>query len=101
MGEDALYIHFFIKALVACSRLMSNKQLIVNVSYGEENGWMCKEDFADFVWVLDPIDGTKSFITGICQHNYWLLCNDYDTFLVSLVVAYNCILIQENPCLEL
>ncbi|XP_042004228.1 bifunctional phosphatase IMPL2, chloroplastic-like [Salvia splendens] len=32
--------------------------------YGEENGWMCKEDFADFVWVLDPIDGTKSFITG-------------------------------------
>ncbi|KAL0334701.1 UNVERIFIED_CONTAM: Bifunctional phosphatase IMPL2, chloroplastic [Sesamum radiatum] len=32
--------------------------------YGEENGWKCKEDFADFVWVLDPIDGTKSFITG-------------------------------------
>ncbi|KAI3446145.1 hypothetical protein Pfo_002810 [Paulownia fortunei] len=32
--------------------------------YGEENGWRCKEDFADFVWVLDPIDGTKSFITG-------------------------------------
>ncbi|KAK6159499.1 hypothetical protein DH2020_006813 [Rehmannia glutinosa] len=32
--------------------------------YGEENGWSCKEDFADFVWVLDPIDGTKSFITG-------------------------------------
>ncbi|GER42277.1 inositol-1-monophosphatase [Striga asiatica] len=32
--------------------------------YGEENGWRCKQDFADFVWVLDPIDGTKSFITG-------------------------------------
>lgn len=32
--------------------------------YGEENGWRCKEEFADFVWVLDPIDGTKSFITG-------------------------------------
>ncbi|EYU37825.1 hypothetical protein ABFS82_02G020600 [Erythranthe guttata] len=32
--------------------------------FGEENGWKCKEDFADFVWVLDPIDGTKSFITG-------------------------------------
>lgn len=32
--------------------------------FGEENGWRCKEDFADFVWVLDPIDGTKSFITG-------------------------------------
>ncbi|CAH9114750.1 unnamed protein product [Cuscuta epithymum] len=32
--------------------------------YGEENGWKSKEEVADFVWVLDPIDGTKSFITG-------------------------------------
>ncbi|KAK7842315.1 bifunctional phosphatase IMPL2, chloroplastic [Quercus suber] len=32
--------------------------------YGEENGWRCTEKFSDFVWVLDPIDGTKSFITG-------------------------------------
>lgn len=32
--------------------------------YGEENGWRCKEKFSDYVWVLDPIDGTKSFITG-------------------------------------
>lgn len=32
--------------------------------FGEENGWRCKEEFSDFVWVLDPIDGTKSFITG-------------------------------------
>ncbi|KAH7658830.1 inositol-phosphate phosphatase / L-galactose 1-phosphate phosphatase / histidinol-phosphatase protein [Dioscorea alata] len=32
--------------------------------FGEENGWRCKETSADFVWVLDPIDGTKSFITG-------------------------------------
>lgn len=32
--------------------------------YGEENGWRCKEKSADYVWVLDPIDGTKSFITG-------------------------------------
>ncbi|XP_054777611.1 bifunctional phosphatase IMPL2, chloroplastic-like isoform X2 [Prosopis cineraria] len=31
--------------------------------YGEEKGW-CKESSADYVWVLDPIDGTKSFITG-------------------------------------
>ncbi|CDO97022.1 unnamed protein product [Coffea canephora] len=32
--------------------------------YGEEKGWRCKEKVADYVWVLDPIDGTKSFITG-------------------------------------
>lgn len=36
----------------------------LNFSYGEENGWRCKEKTADYVWVLDPIDGTKSFITG-------------------------------------
>ncbi|XVF67759.1 hypothetical protein PTKIN_Ptkin10aG0147900 [Pterospermum kingtungense] len=32
--------------------------------YGEEKGWRCKLESADYVWVLDPIDGTKSFITG-------------------------------------
>ncbi|KAM7277088.1 hypothetical protein ACFE04_018954 [Oxalis oulophora] len=32
--------------------------------FGEENGWRCKHKSADYVWVLDPIDGTKSFITG-------------------------------------
>ncbi|ERM98754.1 hypothetical protein AMTR_s00082p00120830 [Amborella trichopoda] len=32
--------------------------------YGEENGWRSSERTADYVWVLDPIDGTKSFITG-------------------------------------
>ncbi|KAJ1413553.1 Inositol monophosphatase-like [Sesbania bispinosa] len=32
--------------------------------YGEEYGWRCKEKSAEYVWVLDPIDGTKSFITG-------------------------------------
>ncbi|XP_078429194.1 inositol monophosphatase family protein [Wolffia australiana] len=32
--------------------------------FGEENGWRCRENSADYVWVLDPIDGTKSFITG-------------------------------------
>ncbi|KAF8109559.1 hypothetical protein N665_0094s0028 [Sinapis alba] len=32
--------------------------------YGEEKGWRCKDESADYVWVLDPIDGTKSFITG-------------------------------------
>ncbi|KAI8554229.1 hypothetical protein RHMOL_Rhmol05G0082200 [Rhododendron molle] len=30
---------------------------------GEEGGWRCKEKFADYVWVLDPIDGTASSIT--------------------------------------
>ncbi|CAM8987201.1 hypothetical protein QQ045_008304 [Rhodiola kirilowii] len=32
--------------------------------FGEESGWRCANESADYVWVLDPIDGTKSFITG-------------------------------------
>ncbi|KAF6144193.1 hypothetical protein GIB67_004866 [Kingdonia uniflora] len=40
------------------------KEIFVVCSFGEENGWMCKEKTAEYVWVLDPIDGTKSFITG-------------------------------------
>uniref|UniRef100_I1QMW3 Uncharacterized protein n=1 Tax=Oryza glaberrima TaxID=4538 RepID=I1QMW3_ORYGL len=32
--------------------------------FGEENGWRCIEKSDDYVCVLDPIDGTKSFITG-------------------------------------
>ncbi|XP_055815674.1 bifunctional phosphatase IMPL2, chloroplastic [Solanum dulcamara] len=32
--------------------------------YGEEKGWRFLEETAEYVWVLDPIDGTKSFITG-------------------------------------
>uniref|UniRef100_A0A0E0EQR8 Uncharacterized protein n=1 Tax=Oryza meridionalis TaxID=40149 RepID=A0A0E0EQR8_9ORYZ len=36
------------------------------IHFGEENGWRCIEKSDDYVCVLDPIDGTKSFITGIC-----------------------------------
>jgi len=32
--------------------------------YGEEYGQIRVDDSAEFVWVLDPVDGTKSFITG-------------------------------------
>lgn len=45
-------------------RLKLNLGFPLNCSYGEENGWRCKEKNTDYVWVLDPIDGTKSFITG-------------------------------------
>lgn len=40
------------------------EELPTHAIFGEENGWRCKESSADYVWVLDPIDGTKSFITG-------------------------------------
>lgn len=43
-------------------------------SYGEEKGWRCKEEIAEYVWVLDPIDGTKSFITGTCLSFPYQLC---------------------------
>lgn len=40
------------------------KICLLGDSYGEEKGWRCQEETAEYVWVLDPIDGTKSFITG-------------------------------------
>ncbi|OEL33629.1 Bifunctional phosphatase IMPL2, chloroplastic [Dichanthelium oligosanthes] len=40
------------------------KSFPTHAIFGEENGWRCSENSADYVWVLDPIDGTKSFITG-------------------------------------
>ncbi|CAD6232276.1 unnamed protein product [Miscanthus lutarioriparius] len=40
------------------------KSFPTHAIFGEENGWRCTESSADYVWVLDPIDGTKSFITG-------------------------------------
>jgi len=40
------------------------KSFPTHAIFGEENGWRCAEDSADYVWILDPIDGTKSFITG-------------------------------------
>ena len=43
---------------------MQLQNLLESCSFGEENGWRCVEDSADYVWILDPIDGTKSFITG-------------------------------------
>lgn len=45
-----------------CSIVMKN--FPTHSIFGEENGWRCKENSADYVWVLDPIDGTKSFVTG-------------------------------------
>jgi inositol-phosphate phosphatase/L-galactose 1-phosphate phosphatase/histidinol-phosphatase len=32
--------------------------------YGEEAGLYMPEGKTEYDWVLDPIDGTKSFITG-------------------------------------
>uniref|UniRef100_A0A7N0ZWR2 histidinol-phosphatase n=1 Tax=Kalanchoe fedtschenkoi TaxID=63787 RepID=A0A7N0ZWR2_KALFE len=40
------------------------EKLPLHAVFGEESGWRCARESADYVWVLDPIDGTKSFITG-------------------------------------
>jgi len=55
-----------------------------NYSYGEENGWRCKEKVAEYVWVLDPIDGTKSFITGIYLHI------SYEIKVMKFQLKYSC-----------
>ena len=49
--------------LAMCSLL--NQVVPDHGVYGEEGGMKHGSgEGADFLWVLDPIDGTKSFITG-------------------------------------
>ncbi|KAI5673153.1 hypothetical protein M9H77_13517 [Catharanthus roseus] len=36
--------------------------------YWEENGWRCKDKIAYYVWVLDPIDGTKSLLQSVVSN---------------------------------
>jgi inositol-phosphate phosphatase/L-galactose 1-phosphate phosphatase/histidinol-phosphatase len=32
--------------------------------FGEEQGYLAGGSSSEYLWVIDPIDGTKSFITG-------------------------------------
>ncbi len=34
--------------------------------FGEEQGYLAGNGSSEWLWVIDPIDGTKSFITGAC-----------------------------------
>ena len=55
------------KAEEAMSNLIKDKFPDHSV-FGEELGMHTPEGDSQYLWVLDPIDGTKSFITGAC-HN--------------------------------
>jgi inositol-phosphate phosphatase/L-galactose 1-phosphate phosphatase/histidinol-phosphatase len=44
-------------------RALLNKQVPSHGIFGEEHG--AERTDAEYVWVLDPIDGTKAFITGL------------------------------------
>lgn len=45
--------------------------------FGEEEGLHLPKECSGFLWVLDPIDGTKSFITGV--HHAQLDCECHST----------------------
>lgn len=47
----------------AAIRKLINERFPEHGIIGEEFG--CERDDADFVWVIDPIDGTRSFISGL------------------------------------
>lgn len=59
------------------------KICLLGDSYGEEKGWRCQEETAEYVWVLDPIDGTKSFITGTCLSFSYQVCSTYSSTIHS------------------
>ena len=45
-------------------RVIINKKFPKHKIYGEEFGMEKNASEAEFLWIIDPIDGTKSFITG-------------------------------------
>jgi histidinol-phosphatase len=51
------------RAAEAAMRRLINARFPAHGIFGEEYGR--ERDDAEFVWVLDPIDGTKSFISGV------------------------------------
>ncbi|XP_057847052.2 bifunctional phosphatase IMPL2, chloroplastic isoform X2 [Cryptomeria japonica] len=52
------------RAAEEAMRSVISEHFPTHAIYGEENGWTCNGENAEYIWVLDPIDGTKSFITG-------------------------------------
>lgn len=45
------------------------------------------EGGSDYVWVLDPIDGTKSFITGDLQNHSFSLMSPFLCTIVHRILA--------------
>lgn len=45
-------------------REILKKEVPEHCIYGEEQGMDADESASGYLWVLDPIDGTRSFITG-------------------------------------
>lgn len=55
-------------------RQLASERFPSHEIFGEEGGMQAgkgNEGGPSYLWVLDPIDGTKSFITGLLHH---LLC---------------------------
>lgn len=62
--EDLSPVTIADQAAEQAMRSLISKRFPSHAIFGEEWGLDAPEGDFDFVWVLDPIDGTKSFITG-------------------------------------
>jgi inositol-phosphate phosphatase/L-galactose 1-phosphate phosphatase/histidinol-phosphatase len=62
--EDLSPVTIADRAAEEVMRAIISEHFPTHAIFGEENGWTSKEENAEYIWVLDPIDGTKSFITG-------------------------------------
>lgn len=62
--EDLSPVTIADQAAEQAMRSLISKRFPSHAIFGEEWGLDAPEGGSDFVWVLDPIDGTKSFITG-------------------------------------
>lgn len=51
----------------AAMRKLLGEQVPDHCIYGEEQGMGADDSGSGYLWVLDPIDGTRSFITGLLR----------------------------------
>lgn len=56
--------------------------------FGEEQGFQAGREDSPYLWVIDPIDGTKSFITGT-MFSIWI-CVTYISLTDILWVVFLC-----------
>mmetsp|Transcript_12474 Transcript_12474/g.21598 ORF Transcript_12474/g.21598 Transcript_12474/m.21598 type:complete len:321 (+) Transcript_12474:90-1052(+) len=66
-----------------CMRKLIEERYPSHGIYGEEYGQVRTE--AEYVWVLDPIDGTKSFITGKPLFGTLIACLHHGTPIIGII----------------
>lgn len=53
---------------------------------GEETGFKAGSEGSEYLWVVDPIDGTTAFVTGKVLELKWGYCKVVETSLFYVII---------------